>query len=399
MSSSAIIEQAAFFRRQVFEKDADRDLIKAFFEENGYVIVRVLNKEECLNNIKAQVKHVLLKQPWLETLEVKDEMPLDFEKDPDRYVSVLTRDKLTKSTLQHYESVWPLHAGFGACCDPQVFHLEEVWRIRENTNLYNIASTILQKEELWVEINRSIQKLPGKGEDEFLHWDVDFLNEKWAKDESISGKLMFTSGTFICVPGTSTKAFHELFKENYGMHYHQQHKAKLGLDPKKSDPLNLKQKRVSIPVPAGCAIFWSKWLLHGVQRNPLDAHIQFGTYIGYMPAVSRKDYKRKAGIEEAEDRIHSFKRGCAPKLWPSLDKIHYYPFRYNNFPQHLKPFTEKTREDWPGRATKTIKSGPKKGEVLDDLLPVIDEEYVRPKLSKLGKRLLGKKPWPVRCLK
>ena len=101
----------------MFEKDADSDLIKAFFEENCSGIVSVLNKEQCLNNIKAQVKHVLLKQPWLKTLEVRDDETLvvDFEMEPDQYVSVLTRDKLTKVTLQHYKSVWLLHAGFGAC--------------------------------------------------------------------------------------------------------------------------------------------------------------------------------------------------------------------------------------------------------------------------------------------
>ncbi len=47
--------------------------------------------------------------------------------------------------------------------------------MREDPRLYQIARRLLGgRGDLWVYINRSIQKLPGKGTDEFLHWDLPY---------------------------------------------------------------------------------------------------------------------------------------------------------------------------------------------------------------------------------
>jgi hypothetical protein len=32
---------------------------------------------------------------------------------------------------------------------------------------------------------------------------------------------------------------------------------------------------------------------------------------------------------------------CAPQLWPSLDRIHYYPFRFKNFPSILQGYVDR----------------------------------------------------------
>jgi len=77
------------------------------------------------------------------------------------------------------ETGWPLHRGFGACCDPAVFNLEGVWSIRQDPDLYKIASTIADEANLWVDVNRSIHKLPGQGDNEFLHYDFNpFARQK-----------------------------------------------------------------------------------------------------------------------------------------------------------------------------------------------------------------------------
>ena len=52
-----------------------------------------------------------------------------------------------------------------ACCDPCVFHLPGVWDIRQDPRLYELATKLRS--------GQSIQKLPGQGEDEFLHWDMN----------------------------------------------------------------------------------------------------------------------------------------------------------------------------------------------------------------------------------
>ena len=72
-----------------------------------------------------------------------------------------------------FEAGWPLHRGFGACCDPVVFHLDGVWEVRQDPDLYKIASHLSGETRLWVDINRSIQKLPGQGDNEFLHFDFN----------------------------------------------------------------------------------------------------------------------------------------------------------------------------------------------------------------------------------
>ena len=346
-------------------------------------------------NIKAQVCGILQKQPWEETIVVCDAETgeaLDIESDSERYVRALTRPNLDKATLAHYTSVWPFHAGFGACCDPAAFHLAEMWRVRERPELFDIASRLMGgRRDLWVDINRPIQKLPGMGEAEFLHWDLDFLHKGHRADSAVSGKVMFTDGVFVCVPGTASAAFHAEFKRLYEPLYPSAKvgAAKFALDKSKPDPLGLVAKTVAVKVPAGCAIFWSEWLLHGVQKNPKTGHIQFGMYLGYLPAGSRKAYARKAKVDELADRIECFRKGVAPRLWPSLDRIHYYPARYVNFDRMLQPYIAKTRRGYRGLTTRTIKTGKRKGNVVPDIVPVVDPSYEPPRLSALGQRLLG----------
>ena len=375
------------------------DIVSSHYQKHGFVVVRALTADECLANIKAQVDKILLNQPWQQTLCVCDAATgnvLDIERDTELYVNELTRPNLDSSTLAHYKAVWPFHAGFGACCDHAAFHLPEMWRVRENPALYNIARHLIGgRRELWVDVNRPIQKLPCEGEEEFLHWDLDFLHGDHRADSAVSGKVMFTDGVFVCVPGTATAAFQAEFKRLYQPLYPNAKvgTAKFALDKSKPDPLGLVGKKVAVKVPAGCAIFWSEWLLHGVQKNPRTAHIQFGMYLGYFPAGARKEYARKAKVDERQDRLESFRRGVAPKLWASFDKIHYYPARYVNFDRMLAPYIAKTRRGYPGLTTRTIKTGARKGEVVADIVPVADPGYTPPRLGALGQRLLGAVDW------
>jgi hypothetical protein len=155
----------------LIEDAQDLDAILAAFRRDGFVVVRVLDPAQCADAIKEQVTEILLQQPWKRQLEVRDPasgLLLDIERDTAAYLSALCAPRLPASVLKAWEEAWPFHAGFGACCDPAAFHLQTVWSLRQDPRLYAIASSIMGETELWVDINRVIHKLPGKGEDEFL---------------------------------------------------------------------------------------------------------------------------------------------------------------------------------------------------------------------------------------
>jgi len=312
--------------------------IKAEFEERGIVVMRVLTGEECQTLIASQVKEVLLKQPWTELLRLKDPQDasreLNIDTDRDAYIAELTKPGLSKAELEALLRVWPLHQGFGASCCPGSIHTAELWALRQKEPIYNVAAALLGNRALWVDINRSIQKLPTMGEQEFIHVDLPFIRMAWSRPTAVSGKVAYTPCEFICVPGTHTEAEHARIVEAYSPLYPgaKASDAKFGLDPAKPDPLDLRGRREAILIPAGCMAMWSPLLWHGTMKNPRSGSVQFGAYLGYMPAVDRPQYARRAKISELEDSIRSFETGFAPKLWPSLDRIYYYPKRYLNFP-------------------------------------------------------------------
>ena len=385
----------------VFAKSAHAD-IKEHMNVFGYAVVQVLNAEECSRAIVDQVKNILTKQPWIEKLQVKDRVTdelLDIDVDAQRYVAELTTPGIPADALDHYDSVWPLHKGFGACCDPPAFHLGTMYDVRQDADLYEVAGVVLgSKTGLFFTLDRCIQKLPGKGNPEFLHWDLNIFNpetrETQTHDPTMCGKVMFTESAFICVPGTHTLEFAKEFKDIYLPIYRKTNPsaAKFGLDPKKDDPMNLRDMRQAIAIPAGCAIFWSPYLLHGTQKNPIDQGIEFGMYLGYMTDIDRPDYKDG---NERHDRIDSYLVGRAPAMYPSLDPTHYYPARYDNFQRMLDPYVDKTASDYEGRWGRVIKSGSMKGVYVRTLKPVLDPAYVPPRLSSLGEMMLGLRAWDV----
>jgi hypothetical protein len=164
---------------------------------------------------------------------------------------------------------------------------------------------------------------------------------------------------------------------------------KFGLDPKKGDPLGLFDRQRSYEVPPGCVIFWHPKLLHGQTKTPRDAPIEYGCYLGYFPAHSRNAYEEKCGRDELENRIDSYYKGVAPQLWPSMDKIHYYPKRFMNFPKLLQGYIDKMPPGHPSIQTRTTGNG----QVVPHLVPILNRDYVPQELSELGRKLLGLDPW------
>jgi len=413
-------QQPMVIRPQVFETHQIHEIL-AHYHEHGFVVLKALTEEFCKKAVKEQVEHVLLKQPWTDEYklkvyrdnDLKKGSILDLQSDTDAYIRTLTSPNIPNAILKKYKEAWPLHRVFGACCDDAVFHLPCVWEVRQDIMLYAVAKALLlnPEEEIWVDINRSIHKLPTEGETEFLHWDVDKFGE-YIPDRGIQGKAMYTDGQFVCVPGTHTAAFHEHFKHCYTEHYaelaaRKQGASKTGLDSAKPDPLQLVQGKKTFLLPAGCVLFWSNNLLHGQEPTPRNANIEFGMYLGYMRSRSRPAYAAEARkkqqhvnrrlngkgylnlrpLNEIEDRLCSYTNGVAPMLWPSLDWVWFYPKRYENFPNLFANVFKKMTPE--ALAKYRCRQVTQNGKELDALLPWENTGYVPPPLSDLGKRLLG----------
>ena len=381
----------------IFDK-RDAPGIKAHLETFGYAVVRVLDDAGCKKAIEDQIRHILLKQPWIQKLEVRDRATgavLDIDRDTDRYITELITPDIPVAARAHYGSVWTMHKTFGACCDPNAFHLPMMWDVRQNGDLYEVMSSVLEKKEIYVTIDRCIHKLPGEGEAEFLHWDVPIFRLRDAGSGSfpgVFGKVMFTDGTFVCVPGTHTRDFADRFKAQYQPFYPKAKDtdAKFGLDERKPDPMNLRSQRQSIALPAGCAIFWSRYLLHGTEKSPVSSGIEFGMYLGYMTNIDRPKYTYG---EERQDRRDSYMHGRAPLMYPSLDPTHYYPKNLKNFPHVMQAYVDRTPADYVGRSTRMVETGSLAGTLCNILVPVPDKDYVPCALTLLGLRLLGIEPW------
>ena len=142
--------------------------IKSQYAAHGFVCVRLLSAAQCDELVREQWRRVILQQEWTDEYKivVRDAggRALDVNSPADHHAFVdAVVGPLTAATRKKFEAGWPLHRGFGACCDPAVFHLEGVWGIRQDPDLYRIASEICGEQHLWTTLDRSIQKLPGQG--------------------------------------------------------------------------------------------------------------------------------------------------------------------------------------------------------------------------------------------
>jgi hypothetical protein len=294
---------------------ANLQRIRAFYLAHGLVCVRLLSASKCNELVLEQWRRVILRQEWTDeyriTVHGADGRVLDVDnpKDHAEFLSAVI-GPLPASRRKEFEAGWPLHRGFGACCDPAVFHLEGVWNIRQDPALYELASTICGETRLWTDINRSIQKLPGQGDNEFLHFDFNpfaaaRLQESDNDDaapKGLCGKVCYTPSRFVYVPATHSHGFLQDFVREYAQHYPnvRPKDTKFGLLQDKPDPLNLVARKRCIPIPSGCLVLWHPRLLHGQMKTPLGDPVEYGNYIGFFPAGSRARYQAVSGVDELQ---------------------------------------------------------------------------------------------------
>ena len=379
------------------------EVIAKTYRRYGFVMFQALTHKQCGELVLEQWRHVIQKQEWKDEYKIvvhslEDDAVLDVndEQHKEEFLKAVI-GPLSPPVRKRYENGWPLHRGFGATCDPAVFHLKLVWDIRQDPRIYQVAAFLTGVDELVVGINRSIQKLPGQGDNEFQHWDFNpFFMDKEARraqKTELCGKVVYTPSRFLCFPKTHKTKFVKEVVEKYAEHYPNVKSSdkKFAFDSKKPDPLNIMGMRTELPLPAGVLLFWSPDLVHGQMKTPIGDPVEYGSYLGFWAKGngSRQKYEDTCGVDELQDRLRSYNEGAAPLLWPSFDKVQFYPKKFDNFPKIMKGYIDKLPDNHPMIADGfTAKGVPKKY-----LIPVPLVNYTPPVLSELGQKLLGMREW------
>jgi hypothetical protein len=282
-----------------------------------------------------------------------------------------------------------------------VWHLIEVWKVREDPDLYDIAVALCGGEHrLWVTICRQLHVQPKHGLKELLHWDVNMFRA-WLmsfsggapeiEDVGFQGKFVYQDAKFVCVVGTHTDPFTQKSHDAYEPHYDQLWKnhEKFGLTTDKPDPFSLFEKKVVLDVPRGCCVLWHRKLLHGQEENK-SGEVLYGSFIGFNGAVSRAAYKDASGVDELTDRLASFEQGRPPICYGSCDKVRVFP---ENWKSKGKRMLEAAVKKLPVNHASIYEHVQQNGTRVKYLKFLPQTNYEKPTLSDLGKRLLGQLPY------
>jgi len=288
----------------------------------------------------------------------------------------------------------PAGVAFGRPISNESFQNDVINEVRENPNLYEIASTILAARKLFGNFDGTIYRAPGAGDDDFAHLDLNGPQDAAARTKekrSIQGKLALTpEQKFQVVRGTHTVAKHEEMLLKYGTP--KKGKDKWPVKPD-NDPMLLFDNVCDIFMEEGDVIFWSPYSVHAHFKRPVDACIGVGLFIGYRLAGSRPMWLKKTGETERAARRRMCKDGTAPKLHPSLDPA---PYMCNNFVTYPKLMKAEIAKREPGHATITTRVNGR-GETVPHLENCSRPGYVPFDHSPLGRKLMGIDPWDSDC--
>ena len=236
----------------------------AFFQENGYLLVRdVVPKENCDAVIDAIW--------WF--LGMDPDNPEDWYREP-----------LTPGGMI------------------ELYQHQALWDNRQHPRLYQVFAELVGTEKLWVTLDRVNMKPPPhpahpeydhKG---FTHWDVDTSNLDipfW-----VQGVLYLTDtdeemGGFQCIPG-----FHKNLPEWIATQ-------PLDRNPRIPDLKTLPEGMKVTPVPAkaGDLVIWDRLLAHGNGQNRSNRP-RFAQYIAMSPAQEEDATLRQERIACWRDRTH-----------------------------------------------------------------------------------------------
>lgn len=309
--------------------------------------------------------------------------------------------------------------------------------------------------KLWCSLDRISVKPPGMGDqDSFYHWDSDPWYWDDDKYVGLQGMLSLSNeSSFTLFRTTHSLKFRDKFidrKRGLGRnHSKKPNWVKLGEIGKKEamiiiDPAlqsKLDHLKQVISLDKGDLIIWSNRLLHLASKNKSDfmryaQYIQYdpagcclknGKYINQNPEIFPDgdrpeiiDGYRKLGLDihDVDDRIRSFNSGKKPLLLPGGGRTPNVPEIWKSQFKHLNTRYALRFKDNPENPTRKINKYKKskqideEGKYYDKLLKekvypyemiewdpkkVIGSNgkplYQKPKLTELGKKLLGIECW------
>ena len=285
-----------------------------------------------------------------------DTVPLfDSKKQLDDLMNSWKGSETFKGMHKDLRDSWYPHCTFGAPASAEAFNCPTMHDAQGWDCLWKWATAAFNGDFAYPTNDRLILKPTGLGENCFLHLDMTAPWFRYPADaegppefKQVLGKLALSHGqTFIAVPRSHLQ--HEevarLYKEFYP-NASAKH-AKWALDPRKGDPLGLFPGTVKIVVPRGCWISWDPKLFHGVVANQ-KATCSFGLYLGFTNNIERPAYERVTGVDEVTDRYNVWRYGDAPLAFPSCDKVHFLPHKFQNFPAGMLSYIRKCDRNDPG---------------------------------------------------
>lgn len=235
---------------------------RAFWEENGYVIIRNAVPQE---NLDAVIDAI-----W-EFLDVD-------RNDPESWYSA------------------PISKG-GML---EMYHHQALWDNRQHPRVHQAFADIWGTEELWVSLDRANMNPPARQPDwdyqGMYHWDMDTTADPLPF--KVQGVLYLADtsadqGGFQCTPGFH-REFHEWVKTQPA-----------DRNPRLPDPEGLEIK--TIPGKAGDLLIWHSLLPHGNSRNRSNRP-RLAQYITMYPPQDEeeREYRIKAWQERLPPRGKAF---------------------------------------------------------------------------------------------
>lgn len=215
----------------------------------------------------------------------------------------------------------------------EVYNHQLLWENRQTERLYNAFVDIWGTEKLWATIDRANLNFPiqpGFEYKGFIHWDYD----PETKPQNVQGVLALADQTDLEMGGFQCIPW--LYR-NYDSWKQSQPDDRNRFQP---DTKGLEDHFVKVPLEAGDLLIFNSLEPHGIRPNNSKDKVRIAQYISMMPAEEDNSALK-------EWRINSWKNRIAP-----------------------------VGHAFPG--------DPRKWEQI---------KYTTAKLSALGEKLLGLKPW------
>ena len=280
--------------------DVLSDEDKAFWDENGYVIVKDAVTQE---NLDAMIQAI-----W-DFLEVDGSDPENWY----RHAPRNRKDENDPSPISIAGMV-------------EMYQHQAIWDNRQHPRVYGAFRDIWERDDLWVTLDRTNMKPPTSPQNPewdhpgMIHWDLDTSQDPIPF--GVQGVLYLTDtaedqGGFQCVPG-----FHSLFPEWVKTQ-------PVDRNPRSPDLEGLTVE--AIPGKAGDLLIWHHLLAHGNGHNRSDVP-RLAQYISMAPARFQDEETREA-------RVSSWREVRPEARWPGdrrgWEANHYGPAELTSLGEKL----------------------------------------------------------------